>query len=66
MARKPGKLAFILATVLAAAAFITINTWAVAKREDGWKALSATGRFPGLAICRTCTKAAAAGFRLVQ
>ena len=43
MARKPGTLAFIFATVLAVAAFITINTWAVAKREDGWKALSATG-----------------------
>ena len=43
MARKPGKLAFIFATVLAVAAFITINTWAVAKREDGWRALSATG-----------------------
>ena len=43
MARKPGKLAFIFATVLAVAAIITINTWAVAKREDGWKALSATG-----------------------
>jgi hypothetical protein len=61
MARKPGKLAFIFATVLAVAAFITINTRAVAKREDGWKAL-----FTGLATCRTCTKAAAAGFRLVQ
>jgi hypothetical protein len=43
MARKPGKLPFILATVLAAAALITINTWAAAKREDGWRALSATG-----------------------
>jgi hypothetical protein len=43
MARKPGKLTFIFATVLAVAAFITINTWAVAKREDGWRALSATG-----------------------
>jgi hypothetical protein len=43
MARKPGKLAFIFATVLAVAAFVTINTWAVAKREDGWRALSATG-----------------------
>jgi hypothetical protein len=43
MARKPGKLAFIFATVFAVAAFITINTWAVAKREDGWKVLSATG-----------------------
>jgi len=37
------KLAFIFATVLAVAAFVTINTWAVAKREDGWRALSATG-----------------------
>ena len=43
MARKPGKLAFIFATALAVAAFVTINTWAVAKREDGWRALSATG-----------------------
>jgi len=43
MAPKSGKLAFILSTVLAVAAFITINTWAVAKREDGWRALSATG-----------------------
>jgi hypothetical protein len=43
MARKPSKLAFIFATVLAVAAFIAINTWAVAKREDGWRALSATG-----------------------
>jgi hypothetical protein len=43
MARKPGKLAFIFATVLAVAAFITINTWAVAKHNNGWKALSATG-----------------------
>jgi hypothetical protein len=41
MAPKPAKLAFIIATV---AAFITINTWAVvAKHEDGWRALSATG-----------------------
>jgi hypothetical protein len=43
MARKPGKLAFVFATVLAVAAFITINTWAVATHENGWKALSATG-----------------------
>jgi hypothetical protein len=43
MARKPGKLAFIFATVLAVAAFVTINTWAVAKHDNGWKALSATG-----------------------
>ena len=43
MARKPGKLAFIFAAVLVVAAFVTINTWAVAKREDGWRALSATG-----------------------
>jgi hypothetical protein len=43
MTRKPGKLAFIFATVLAVAAFVAINTWAVAKREDGWRALSATG-----------------------
>ena len=43
MTRKPGKLAFIFATVLAAAVFIAVNTWAVAKREDGWRALSATG-----------------------
>jgi uncharacterized membrane protein HdeD (DUF308 family) len=43
MARKPGKLAFIFATVLAVAAVVTINTWAVAKREEGWRALSASG-----------------------
>ena len=43
MARKPGKLAFTFAAVFAVAAFITINTWAVAKHENGWKALSATG-----------------------
>jgi hypothetical protein len=43
MTRKPGKLAFIFATVLAAAVFIAVNTWAVAKREDGWRMLSATG-----------------------
>jgi len=43
MAPKPGKLAFIFAAVLVVAAFVTINTWAVAKREDGWRALSATG-----------------------
>jgi hypothetical protein len=44
MARKPGKLAFIFATVVAVTAFIAINTWAaVAKHEDGWKVLSATG-----------------------
>lgn len=43
MARKPGKLAFILAAVLVVAAFITVNTLAVAKREDGWRALSSTG-----------------------
>jgi hypothetical protein len=39
----PSKLAFILAAVLVVAAFVMINTWAVAKHEDGWKALSATG-----------------------
>ena len=43
MARKPGKLAFIFAAVLVVAAFATINTLAVAKHEDGWRALSATG-----------------------
>ena len=44
MAPKPAKLAFIFATALLVAAFITINTWAVvAKHEDGWRALSATG-----------------------
>ena len=43
MTPKPHKLAFIFATVLAVAAFITINTWAVATHENGWKALSATG-----------------------
>jgi hypothetical protein len=44
MAPKPDKLAFIFATVLVVAAFITINTWtAVAKHENGWKALSAPG-----------------------
>jgi hypothetical protein len=45
MAPKPGKLAFIFATVLlVAAAIITINTWtAAAKHDNGWKALSAPG-----------------------
>jgi hypothetical protein len=44
MAPKPGKLAFIFATVVLAAAFITLNTWTVvAKHENGWGALSATG-----------------------
>jgi hypothetical protein len=43
MATIPGKTAFILAAVLVVAAFVTINTWAVAKHEDGWRALSATG-----------------------
>ena len=44
MAPKPGKLAFIFATVLVVAVFITINTWtAVAKHENGWRALSAPG-----------------------
>jgi hypothetical protein len=43
MATKPSKLAFILAAILVVAAFITINTLAVAKHEDGWRALSATG-----------------------
>ena len=41
--QKPGKLAFIFAMVLGVAAIVAINTWAVAKREDGWRALSATG-----------------------
>ena len=41
MALKPGKLAFIFATVLVAAV-ISINTWtAVANHENGLKALSA-------------------------
>lgn len=44
MAPKPGKLAFIFATVFVVAAFLTINTWtAVAKHENGWRALSAPG-----------------------
>jgi hypothetical protein len=44
MTPKPRKLAFILAAVLAVAAFITINAWtAVAKNENGWRALSAPG-----------------------
>ena len=41
MATKAGKLASIFATVLALATFITIT--AAAKREDGWRALSAPG-----------------------
>jgi hypothetical protein len=42
MALKPGKLAFIFATVLVVAAVISINAWtAVANHENGWKALSA-------------------------
>jgi hypothetical protein len=41
MAPKPGKFAFIFATVLVVAAFISINTWtAVANHENSWKALS--------------------------
>jgi hypothetical protein len=44
MATKPGKLAIICATAFFVAAFITLNTWTVvAKHEDGWRALSATG-----------------------
>jgi hypothetical protein len=44
MTPKLRKLAFILAAVLAVAAFITINAWtAVAKNENGWRALSAPG-----------------------
>jgi hypothetical protein len=44
MATNSGKLAYICATALLVAAFITLNTWTVvAKREDGWRALSATG-----------------------
>jgi len=43
MARTSSKLTFIFAIVLAVAAFVTINTLAVTKREDGWRALSATG-----------------------
>lgn len=44
MATKTGKLTFIFATVLLAAAFVTLNTWTVvAKHENGWRALSATG-----------------------
>ena len=60
MAQKPGKLAFIFAMVLGVAAIVAINTWAVAKREDGWRRSQRPGRFTGLATCRTCTKAAAA------
>jgi hypothetical protein len=41
MAPNPVKLAFIFATVLAVAAFITMT--AVAKHENGWRALSAPG-----------------------
>jgi hypothetical protein len=41
MAPQPVKLAFIFAMALAVAAFITIT--AVAKHEDGWRALSAPG-----------------------
>jgi membrane-anchored glycerophosphoryl diester phosphodiesterase (GDPDase) len=44
MTPKPRKLAFILAAVLAVTAFITINAWtAAAKNENGWRALSAPG-----------------------
>jgi hypothetical protein len=43
MTGEPGKLAFIFATFLVVAAFLTINTWAVAKHENGWRALSAPG-----------------------
>jgi hypothetical protein len=43
MARKPGKFAFIFAAIFVVAAFATINTLALAKHEDGWRSLSATG-----------------------
>jgi hypothetical protein len=44
MTPKPSNLQAILAAVLVVAAFITINAWtAVAKNENGWKALSAPG-----------------------
>ena len=43
MAQKPGKLAFIFAMMVVVATIITVNTLAVAKHENGWKALSATG-----------------------
>ena len=44
MAPKPGTLGYIFATALLVAAFVTINTWTVvAKHENGWRALSATG-----------------------
>ena len=43
MTPKSRKLALILAAVLAAAAFITINMTAVANNENGWRALSAPG-----------------------
>jgi hypothetical protein len=38
------KVAYICATALFVAAFITLNTWTVGTRhEDGWRARSATG-----------------------
>src|SRR5438046_1611741 len=43
MATKSSKLAFIFVAVLVVAAFVTVNTLAVAKHENGWRALSATG-----------------------
>jgi hypothetical protein len=44
MTPTPSNLQVILAAVIVVAAFITINVWsAVAKNEDGWKALSAPG-----------------------
>jgi hypothetical protein len=43
MATKSSKLAFVLAAIFVVAAFVTINTLAVAKHEDGWRSLSATG-----------------------
>jgi hypothetical protein len=43
MVTKSTKLAFILGAVLVVVAFVTVNTLAVAKHEDGWRALSATG-----------------------
>jgi hypothetical protein len=43
MATKSSKLAFIFAMIVVLATVVTVNTLAVAKHDNGWKALSATG-----------------------
>ena len=43
MATKSSKVALILSAVLVVMAFVTMNTLAAAKHENGWRALSAAG-----------------------